>query len=163
VNSKGFVRCLGKGYAVLGFKSTAQGKGSLMSRNRVSTGRRVGLGPLVSSSEEVGLGTLLARITSFFGVKPCESCHRRAAMLDSRLVLVGTRASAQQSEPRSGDCWPYKGGCTGFGRRQCISAPARQEPDAETIEQCCGGWFQYPWIEVCPGSEARQGCGFCFW
>jgi hypothetical protein len=58
-------------------------------------------------------------------------------------------------------CRSFTGKCTGFGTRQCVTAPVSISPDATTIEQCCGGWFQYPWVEVCPGKEPRQGCGAC--
>jgi len=85
------------------------------------------------------------------------ACEHPAIGLN-RLFLSWGEA-AQQAAP----CWSFLGRCTGFGRRQCVSGPASQKPDAEIIEQCCGGWFQYPWIEVCPGEEARMGCDFCFW
>jgi hypothetical protein len=63
----------------------------------------------------------------------------------------------------AGQCWSFSGPCTGFGKRQCVTAPAAQEPDAGMVEHCCEGWFQYPWIEVCPDQPARMGCGFCWW
>jgi hypothetical protein len=86
------------------------------------------------------------------GVEPPASGSRRRWRLRAR---VG--ASTE------GDCWWFAGSCTGFGRRQCVEGPASQNPDTEIIQQCCGGWFQYPWIEVCAGQNATQGCGFCLW
>jgi hypothetical protein len=131
-----------------------------------SAARQKGKGPRVLrlpwlDAEETGLGTLTKRLTTRLGIAPCAPCQARADALDRRLVIGGGRR--RRSMMASGDCWKFSGRCTGFGSRQCVLGPARQEPDAEIITQCCGGWFQYPWIEVCPGQEARAGCGFCFW
>jgi hypothetical protein len=154
-------------HGATGFSTVSGSKnpGSEVAPVRVRVGRRLPAG------HSVGLGSLIARVTSFFGVHPCGGCARRAAVLDRRVVLTGVgprrtglrRAALRRLAATSDDCWRFQGDCTGFGRRRCVSGPARQEPDAEIVEQCCGGWFQYPWIEVCPGEEARRGCGFCFW
>lgn len=79
--------------------------------------------------------------------------------------------SADQSPPTqwalggSSPCTIFKGSCTGTGSGpRCVTAPARIEPDAETVEQCCGSAFQYPWVEVCPGrSQPSMGCSTCLW
>jgi hypothetical protein len=138
---------------------------------------------------DVGLGDLVKRVTQSLGIRPCEPCKRRAARLNQVLVFSGESGNPL-SEKRhhavflilrklllwisrisplaangSDPCWRYYGSCTRFSwyyvGRQCVVGPATQELGAETIEQCCSGWFQYPWIEVCPGEEAHSGCGFC--
>jgi hypothetical protein len=59
-------------------------------------------------------------------------------------------------------CRSFKGPCTGvFAKRQCTVAPVSLQPDAATTEQCCGGAFQYPSIEVCEGQPPQKGCSFC--
>ncbi|MCW5600038.1 hypothetical protein [Nitrosomonas sp.] len=63
----------------------------------------------------------------------------------------------------SNQCNTFTDRCTGFGTRQCVTAPVSMTPDAETIEYCCDGWFQYPYIEVCEGEPPKRGCGFCLW
>ena len=115
--------------------------------------------PLPWRGQEVGLGELVKRITSAFGATPCEACRRRAAALDAIVVFTPRRATA--TVVRSSDCTTYKGKCTGTGGTQCVTAPTSIEPDATTITQCCSGSFQYPWVQVCPGKEATQGCSFC--
>jgi hypothetical protein len=60
-------------------------------------------------------------------------------------------------------CQSYRGSCTGFGTQQCVTAPVAIAPDAPTTTTCCGGWFQYPSIEVCPGKPPASGCGVCAW
>jgi hypothetical protein len=142
--------------------------------------------PGLHENLRLGLGDLVKRLTLQLGIQPCERCNRRAEVLNRSIVFYGGMAGIPQkvggdlspasqvlesSVSRSGHmamsasdpCWHFRGYCTGFGRQQCITAPASQEPDALIITQCCGGWFQYPWILVCPGQPARQGCGFCFW
>ena len=114
--------------------------------------------------QEIGPGTAIRHLTERLHIPACDGCRRRAAALDRRVRFSfrpGRQVRRSSGEP--GGCWHFDGRCTGFGSRQCVSGPARQEPDAEIIEQCCGGWFQYPWIEVCPGEAARTGCGFCLW
>jgi hypothetical protein len=108
---------------------------------------------------EIGLGQLVKRITSFFGVTPCEACLRRARVLDG--VLVFTPQEQTVRVAFSSDCTTFKGACTGLGGTQCVTAPSSLEPDAPMITQCCSGRFQYPWVELCPGRAATQGCGFC--
>jgi hypothetical protein len=99
---------------------------------------------------EIGLGDLIKRFTGALGLETCGACARRASALNRFAAF-------------SSPCWSFTGGCTGFGSRRCVSAPESQSPDATIVTQCCGGWFQYPWIEVCPGQPARMGCGFCLW
>jgi hypothetical protein len=41
--------------------------------------------------EDVGLGDLIARTTSHFGVRPCGGCERRAAVLNQWLVFSSRR------------------------------------------------------------------------
>ncbi|HJZ75194.1 MAG TPA: hypothetical protein VKE51_25845 [Vicinamibacterales bacterium] len=39
--------------------------------------------------EDIGLGDVIKRATSYVGLKPCESCVRRAAALNRRVVFTG--------------------------------------------------------------------------
>jgi hypothetical protein len=39
--------------------------------------------------EDIGLGDVVTRATSFFGIKPCEGCKRRAAALNRWMVFSG--------------------------------------------------------------------------
>lgn len=41
------------------------------------------------SDEDIGLGDVVTRATSLFGVKPCEGCKRRAAALNRWMVFSG--------------------------------------------------------------------------
>lgn len=43
--------------------------------------------------EEVGLGNVIKRVTSVFGIRPCSACERRAATLNHWLVFTGRRKS----------------------------------------------------------------------
>jgi hypothetical protein len=108
---------------------------------------------------EVGLGQLVSRVSSFFGIEPCDACLRRAQALNG--VLVFTPHRHARKVVFSSNCTTYKGSCTGFGGNQCVTAPVSLEPDALTVTQCCSSRFQYPWVEVCPGKEPTMGCSFC--
>lgn len=135
---------------------------------------------------KIGLGDLIKLLTTWLGIKPCARCNKRANFLNQWVEFSGKRygdtvkssVSPQafllnfSLTPRktsrfafwgANPCLRFYGPCTGFGRRQCVSAPTSQTPDANIVQQCCNGWFQYPWIEVCPGQPVRKGCGFCFW
>jgi hypothetical protein len=48
---------------------------------------RVGL-PGFISDEEIGLGDVVKRATSYLGIKPCGGCERRAAALNDRVVFT---------------------------------------------------------------------------
>ena len=114
--------------------------------------------------QEIGLGTAIRHLAARLHIPTCGGCRRRAAAMDRRVrISIRPGRLARRGSAEAAGCWHFNGRCTGFGSRQCVSGPASQEPDAEIIEQCCGGWFRYPWIEVCPGESARTGCGFCFW
>lgn len=57
-------------------------------------------------------------------------------------------------------CRRAAGNCTGIGGRSTTSLEGRT--------QTCGGWFQYPYIEICrePWSgfdSIAQGCNPCAW
>jgi hypothetical protein len=106
--------------------------------------------PFLPRGVEVGLGDLIRTVLARLGIPTCRGCARRAEALNGLAVFAGP-------------CQSYTGRCTGFGSRQCVTAPESLDPDAAVVEQCCGGWFQYPWIEICPGQSPRMGCGFCFW
>lgn len=41
--------------------------------------------------EDIGLGTIVKRVTSTFGIKPCGGCEKRAARLNRWLVFTGGR------------------------------------------------------------------------
>lgn len=40
------------------------------------------------SDEEIGLGDAIKRTTSYFGIKPCGNCERRAAALNRWMVIT---------------------------------------------------------------------------
>lgn len=48
--------------------------------------------PGLFGEEDIGLGTLLKRMTSAAGIQPCEDCERRAEALN-RLVAFARRSS----------------------------------------------------------------------
>lgn len=105
-----------------------------------------------------GWGDVFASVANRLGFRSCTACHRFSASMN-RWSLRPLFSAAAASD----NCRSYSGPCTGFGKRQCVLAPSSFEPDAPVIEQCCGGWFQYPWIQVCEGQAPRVGCGFCLW
>jgi len=147
--------------------------------------------PSLFASSEIGLGDLIKRITSLLGIQPCEPCKRRAERLNEVLVLSGspTDTPSKNTSPAaffilrklsslisrmnplaandSFPCTHYYGRCTGafwWASRQCIDGLATPEdPYSNTVTQCCSGWFQYPWIESCPGQPPTSGCGSCLW
>jgi hypothetical protein len=41
------------------------------------------------SEEEIGLGDVVKRATSYIGIKPCGGCERRAAALNRWMVITG--------------------------------------------------------------------------
>ena len=41
--------------------------------------------------EEIGLGDVIKRATSYVGIKPCGGCEGRAAALNRRVVFGGRR------------------------------------------------------------------------
>jgi len=43
------------------------------------------------SHEDLGLGDVIKRATSYIGIKPCGGCERRAAMLNRWFVFAGRR------------------------------------------------------------------------
>ena len=43
------------------------------------------------SEEEIGLGDVIKRVTSTFGIVPCEGCAQRAAMLNRWMVFSSQR------------------------------------------------------------------------
>jgi hypothetical protein len=53
--------------------------------------RRVFL-PGFIKDDEIGLGDAISRVTSYFGVKPCGGCRRRAAALNRWIVFTRRRA-----------------------------------------------------------------------
>lgn len=137
--------------------------------------------PRLSLAKQIRLGHLMERVTSWLGMQRCEPCNGRAERLNQLLVFSrrdfehpdqpggtppptpSTGRTQRSATSASGSCWRFTGPCTGFGRRQCVTAPESQEPGAGMITHCCSGWFQYPWIEVCPGQPPRTGCSFCLW
>ena len=50
--------------------------------------RRVRL-PGFIADEEIGLGDVVKRTTSYFGIQPCGGCERRAAALNRWLTFTG--------------------------------------------------------------------------
>lgn len=110
----------------------------------------------------MGLGDLFLAITKRFGLSTCSACQRHGMALNRWFPNVLPKAFRSSMASRT-NCRTYTGRCTGFGTRQCVIAPVSFDPDAATIEHCCNGWFQYPWIEICEGEPPKMGCGFCFW
>ena len=45
--------------------------------------------PRFISDEDIGLGDVIKRATSTFGIRPCGDCAQRAAMLNHWLVFTG--------------------------------------------------------------------------
>ena len=43
------------------------------------------------NEQEIGLGDVIKRVTSTFGIAPCDDCARRAAMLNHGMVFSGGR------------------------------------------------------------------------
>lgn len=41
--------------------------------------------------EDAGLGSVVKRVTSTFGIKPCGGCEQRAARLNRWLMFTGSR------------------------------------------------------------------------
>ena len=58
--------------------------------NATQSSHRVSL-PGFISDEEIGLGDVVKRVTTAFGIKPCGGCERRAAALN-RWVRFTRRA-----------------------------------------------------------------------
>ncbi|MCY7355859.1 MAG: hypothetical protein LH470_12465 [Lysobacter sp.] len=110
----------------------------------------------------IGLGTLVSAIARLFGIHPCSGCDQRGRALNA-IASIEAPVFFGTGMANATPCWMFTGRCTGFGRRQCVTAPESMSPDALMLEHCCGGWFQYPWIEVCDGQPPKRGCGFCFW
>jgi hypothetical protein len=44
--------------------------------------------PRFVSDEEIGLGDVVKRATSYLGIKPCSGCDRRARALNHRVVFT---------------------------------------------------------------------------
>jgi hypothetical protein len=45
--------------------------------------------PRFISDEDIGLGDVVTRATSLFGIRPCEGCKRRAAALNGWMIFSG--------------------------------------------------------------------------
>jgi hypothetical protein len=148
-------------------------------RNRLHPRTRYGASlpfrlPRLATEADIGLGDLVEQTLSLARIRPCQSCARRAESLN-RLVMFSRplrqrplRRSRGASSASTAGCWEYRGKCTGWRWwvTECVEGPASQDPDAEIIQQCCGGLlgrYSYPWIEVCPGQPATKGCGWCLW
>ena len=58
----------------------AKGRGNMPHRVRL---------PGFIVAEEVGLGSVVKRVTSTFGIRPCGGCEQRAAKLNRWLVFTG--------------------------------------------------------------------------
>lgn len=43
------------------------------------------------SDQEIGLGDVIKRTTSTFGIRPCGDCEQRAAMLNRWMIFTGRR------------------------------------------------------------------------
>jgi hypothetical protein len=40
------------------------------------------------TDEEIGLGDVIKRTTSYIGIKPCGGCEQRAAWLNNRIIFT---------------------------------------------------------------------------
>jgi hypothetical protein len=56
--------------------------------NATQPSHRVTL-PGFITDEEIGLGDVVKRVTTAFGIKPCGGCERRAAALNRWVVFTG--------------------------------------------------------------------------
>jgi hypothetical protein len=63
-----------------------------------STPRRVIL-PGFISDQDIGLGDAMKQVTSYFGLKPCAGCRRRASALNRWVVFTRRRGF---NRPRRG-------------------------------------------------------------
>lgn len=61
------------------------------SDHREQTSHRVRL-PGFLVEEEIGLGDVVKRTTSYFGIKPCGGCEQRAAALNRWIVFTKGRS-----------------------------------------------------------------------
>lgn len=59
--------------------------------------RRVSL-PGFIADDEIGLGEAISRVTSYFGVRPCGPCRRRAAALNRWIVFTRRRSFTRRRE-----------------------------------------------------------------
>jgi hypothetical protein len=66
--------------------------------NHEPTTRRVLL-PGFITDEDIGLGDIVKHVTSYFGLKPCSGCRRRATALNRWVVFTRRRVV---SRPRRG-------------------------------------------------------------
>jgi hypothetical protein len=53
---------------------------------------RVRLPGFILNEEEIGLGDVIKRTTSYFGIQPCGGCNRRAAALNRWLTFTKGRS-----------------------------------------------------------------------
>ena len=44
--------------------------------------------PGFTAGEDIGLGDVIKRATSYFGIRPCGGCEQRAASLNRRVVFT---------------------------------------------------------------------------
>ena len=63
---------------------------------RKTESRRVRL-PGFLNEDDIGLGDVVKRATSYVGMAPCGSCHGRAATLNRGLVFSGTSRNKNTS------------------------------------------------------------------
>ena len=47
--------------------------------------------PVFILDEDIGFGSVVKRVTSAFGIRPCGGCEQRAAALNRWLVFTGRR------------------------------------------------------------------------
>lgn len=59
-------------------------------QTKASNSYRVRL-PGFITGDEIGLGDVIERTTSYFGIQPCGGCERRAATLNRWLVFAHRR------------------------------------------------------------------------
>lgn len=71
--------------------STAQDRNDSPNQ-REETPHRVRLPGFLSDDEEIGLGDVVKRATSYIGIKPCGGCEQRAAALNRWMVFTKGRS-----------------------------------------------------------------------
>jgi hypothetical protein len=117
-----------------------------------ATTRRLRLhvpGRLISG--EVGAGSTLKSVSMSLGIVPCGGCHRRAEVLDRRVVLVG---AAGPPAPKPG-CWFAGTSCYGFIQTLKFCCGDGTEY-TERYGWCIGVWFAPPCYPLRPGGRASR-------
>jgi hypothetical protein len=99
--------------------------------------------PTQRTGNASGLGEVLKRLTTAFGVRPCAGCARRAEALNHRVIFSPAALKAEGPPlPKSG-CWFAGTNCYGFVQtlKFCCNDGAEY---TERYGWCIGVWFAPP-------------------